>query len=281
MQAQMLIALSAGSLKGLLTRPKNPLKVPDLPLWVREELDIRGLSLPTDLLKGCTPADMERIRDAGDRAGCPCLMLVETSPLDIVGSDRVQAQSLQRIRRLAAAANHLGAARLGVKLHGVETPEQMERAARGVRAALTEMDRWEVNLLMEPHGGLLARGDPLVDLVKKVGGFRIGVLPSFQHAHASGDLRDMLRRLAPYAQAMVAHVQGFDARGSHQGWSLEQCVDVLRAVGYSNLLSLEYIGKGDGVASLTKARDVLGESLKAVEALAEDGAVEESEEEAA
>jgi sugar phosphate isomerase/epimerase len=134
---------------------------------------------------------------------------------------------------------------------------------------------------MEPHGGLLARGDPLVDLVKKVGGFRIGVLPSFQHAHASGDLRDMLRRLAPYAQAMVAHVQGFDARGSHQGWSLEQCVDVLRAVGYSNLLSLEYIGKGDGVASLTKARDVLGESLKAVEALAEDGAVEESEEEAA
>ena len=117
------------------------------------------------------------------------------------------------------------------------------------------MDRWEVNLLLQPSGGLLEKGDPLVELVKKVGGFRIGALPSFLHAHQSGQLRDMLRRLAPYAQAMIADIRGFDAKGAHTDWSLDQCVETLRAVGYGNMLSLEWAGKGDGLKHLLRARD--------------------------
>ena len=77
--------------------------------------------------------------------------------------------------------------------------------AQGLRVALTEMDRWEVNLLLQPHGGVLEKGEPLVELVKKVGGFRIGALPSFQHAFESGRMTDTLRKLAPYAQA-VSHI---------------------------------------------------------------------------
>jgi sugar phosphate isomerase/epimerase len=265
MQAQMLLALSASSLRGLLTRAKSPLALHDLPEFVREELDLRGLNLSSDLLAGKTLADLDRIRDRADRVACPCLMLVETEPLDLAGADARQAAAMERLRRLGTAANRLGCAFLGLKLKDVSSPAQMERAAAGLRAALAEMDRWEVNLLLQPQGGLLEKGDPLVELVKKVGGFRIGALPSFLHAHQSGQMRDMLRRLAPYAQAMVAEIRGFDAKGEHADWALEPCIETLRAVGYSNMLSLEWSGKGDGLKHLTRARDVLIEALKATE----------------
>ena len=266
MQTQMLIALSAGSLRGLLTRAKAPLALHDLPEYAREELDLRGLNLPTDMLAGKSLADLDRIRDRADRVGCPCLMVVETDPMDLAGADARQAAALDRLRRLATAANRLGCAFLGLKLKDIGTPAQMERAAQGLRAALAEMDRFEVNLLLQPHGGVLEKGEPLVELVKKVGGFRIGALPSFLHAHESGNMRDMLRRLAPYAQAMVAQVRGFNAKGEHLDWAIEPCIETLRAVGYGNMLSLEWAGKGDGVKHLTAARDILREALKAVEA---------------
>ena len=270
----MLLALSAGSLRGLLTRAKSPLAMHDLPAYIREELDLRGINIPSDLLSGRTLADLDRIRDRADRVGCPCLMLVETEPLDLAGADARQAAAMERLRRLGTAANRLGCASLGLKLKDIASPAQMERAATGLRAALSEMDRWEVNLLLQPSGGLLEKGDPLVELVKKVGGFRIGALPSFLHAHQSGQLRDMLRRLAPYAQAMIADIRGFDAKGAHTDWSLDQCVETLRAVGYGNMLSLEWAGKGDGLKHLLRARDALAEALRATE-------VEEAEEEEA
>jgi sugar phosphate isomerase/epimerase len=265
MQAQMLIALSAGSLRGLLARAKAPLALHDLPEYAREELDLRGLNIPTDMLAGKALADLDRIRDRADRVGCPCLMLVETDPLDLAGADARQAAAMERLRRLATAANRLGCAFVGLKLKDITSPAQLDRASQGLRAALAEMDRFEVNLLLQPHGGLLEKGDPLVDLVKKVGGFRIGALPSFQHAHESGNMRDMLRRLAPYAQAMVAQVRGFNAKGEHADWAIEPCIETLRAVGYGNMLSLEWAGKGDGLKHLVAARDIFREALKAVE----------------
>ena len=268
MQAQMLIAVSAGSMRNLLTRAKSPLALHDLPTYAREELDVRGLNLPSDLLAGKSLVELDRIRDRADRVGCPCLMLVETDALDIAGADKAQAAAMDRVRKLATAANRLGCAFVGVKLREIASPAQMDRASLALRAALAEVDRWEVNLLLQPHGGLLEKGDPLVELVKKVGGFRIGALPSFQHAFDSGRMTDTLRKLAPYAQAMLAQVRGFNAKGEHADWPIEPCIETLRAVGYGNMLALDWAGKGDGLKSLLKARDVMREALVAVEAAA-------------
>jgi len=275
----MLIALSASSLRGLLTRAKSPLALHDLPNFVREELDMRGLNLPSDMLAGKSLAEVDRLRDRADRVGCPCLMLLESQALDIAGSDAAQAAAMERLRKLATAANRLGSAFVGVKLLDITSSARMDRAAIGLRTALGEMDRWEVNLLLQPVGGLLAQGDPLVELVKKVGGFRIGALPSFQHAFESGNLKDMLRRLAPYAQAMIAEVRGFTAAGKHVDWTIESAIETLRLVGFGNMLSLDYTGKGDGIKHLIKANEVLLSALKATDT--EEEEVEAEEEEAA
>ncbi len=275
MQAPMLIALSAGSLRGLLVRAKAPLALHDLPTFVREELDLRGLNFPTDMLAGKSLNELDKIRDRADRVGCPCLLLQETEAVDLAGADSKQLAAMDRLRKVALAANRLGCAFVGLKLKDIDSVAHLERATKGIRAALIDIDRWDVSLLFQPSGGLLESGSPLVDLVKRVGGFRIGALASFQHAHDSGDLRGMLRRIAPYAQAMIAQIRKFNSEGQHEEWSLTSCIETLRAVGYSNMLSLDFVGKGDGIKAIVKARDALVQALHATESETEPVAEEE------
>jgi hypothetical protein len=113
--------------------------------------------------------------------------------------------------------------------------------------------------------GLLSDGKALIDLVKKVGGFRIGSMPSFHHAAAHGGVSQELRKLAPYAQSITASVKGFSDAGEHADWSLDECVEILRSVGYVNSLSLDFLGKGDPIKPLSMARDMLSAAMEAAE----------------
>jgi sugar phosphate isomerase/epimerase len=260
----MVLTLSVGSLRPMLKRAKKPLDLFELPTFVSEEMGLRGLNVPSDLLTGRTPSDLNRLCDLSDKAHCPFLVLIETPPLDLWNPAN-QAAVLERLRRLATAATRLGCSSLAISLAEVTVPERVEAAARTLKIAMAEMDRFEINLLLQSGPGVLSEGKALVDLLKKVGSFRIGSMPSFQHAAAHGGVGPELRKLAPYAQSITASIQGFNASGAHTAWSLDECIETLRAVGYVNSLSLEYLGKGDPVKPLGMARDILSAAIEAAE----------------
>ena len=88
-------------------------------------------------------------------------------------------------------------------------------------------------------------------------------MPDFAHAAASGDAVETLRRLTPYAGVVHATVQGFDEKGAHLGYDLAQCVAAIRSVGFLNTLSIDYVGNGDPVANIEKARVILQEAIDA------------------
>ena len=82
--------------------------------------------------------------------------------------------------------------------------------------------------MLQSVPGILSDGKGVIDLVKKVGGFRIGSMPSFQHAANHGGVRQELRKLAPYAQSIIASVRGFSESGEHEDWSLVLDESILR-----------------------------------------------------
>ncbi|MFO0895100.1 MAG: TIM barrel protein [Phycisphaerales bacterium] len=265
MQAQILLTLAASSLKPLLVRAQKPLTLMDIPAFASEELQLRGLTVPSDMLAGLRPVQLDQFRDLADKAHCPCLLLVESQALDFQDPAR-RAATVERMRKLAAAASRLGCSCLGVACAGVTDDASFDRTAAGVKESLIALDRFEVNVLLRPGAGPLADPVRLTDLIKKVGGFRIGSLPSFEHAHATGDLEQSLRRLAPYAGAIIASVKGFKRTGEHEGYDLVRCVEAVRSVGYLNTLSIEYTGKGDPVKALERARELMSTAIMAEEA---------------
>lgn len=217
----------------------------EIPEFVATDLQLRGLNLPTDLLKGFGIPEIDKLRDAADRAHCPVLLVSEEPAIDFTERGPGWTKSLERLRRLGLAANRLGCPSIAVRVLARDSDEALEATTAGIKMALKEIDRFDLNLLLAPREGLTFAPARLTELIKKVGGFRIGSYPSFAHAFATGDIEGTLRSLAPYAPAIAASVRGFDPKtGEHDAYSLEVCVESMRSVGYGNTLALDFVGRG-------------------------------------
>lgn len=269
MQPEILLTLSAGSVGPLVTAkdPRCP-TIFAVPQFVATDLQLRGLNLPAAMLAGFGMPDIDKLRDEADRAHCPVLLLSEEVPIDFTVRGAAFAKSLERLRRLGLAANRLGCPSVAVRVSAPDSDEAFEATTAGVKAVLKELDRYELNLLLAPHEGLTFDATRLTDLIKKIGGFRIGSYPSFAHAFATGDVEKTLRKLAPYAPAICASVRGFDKAGVHDGYSLEACVESIRSVGYGNTLALDFVGKDDAPAAGEKKKSTR-KSAPAVDVIAE------------
>ena len=236
----------------------------DLPEYAITQLQLRGMNLPASMLSGWSLRDMDELRDRADKAGCPCLVLVEDQPLPFADDDAAKrAAAVDRVQRLAAAAHRLGCNALGLSVEAPNTDEAFELTATEVKEVMPGVERLELNLLIAPCDGLTADPERLTDLIKRIGGFRIGSLPSFGHAAESGDGVATLRKLAPYAGAIHATVNGFTKTGNHKGFDLAEYVTAIRSVGFVNTLAIDYRGHGDPAEGIDQARQILQEASDA------------------
>ena len=264
-QMQLLVTASVSAFRSRIESPNDSLELVDMPRFAVGELGVRGLSIPASMLVGLDGTALERIRDEADRARCPTLLLFEDEGFDLGTADSAtRAAAVDRIGRLARAASMLGCANLGIACTGPDEEVRFDLAAVALREVMQRIDRHDVNLLLGNHPGLTEDPDRLTELIKKVGGFRIGSLPDFRTAHDSGDYAGNLRRLAPYAGTIMATVSG-SARGKRPAAASKDktpfdVVEGLRAVlavGYQHAISLDHAGGKNAAAAIIAARERL------------------------
>lgn len=272
----MLLTLAASSLRSKLwLKPGRPsagsMLLRDLPRHVRETLGLHGLNISTDLLAGADLPQLDALRDAADKASCPCLVLVRPEPLPFFsGNDAKGDDAIERMSRVVQAAHRLGcnsAALFIAAEAGDAEDDAVDLAAERLRKVMTVAEKREVNLLIGSGKGPTLEPDRLTDLIKRVGGFRIGTYPDYQTAAASEDPLAYLRRLTPYASAVTASSIGFKKGKSgpeHQGYDLVEFTKAVIAVGYTGTLAIDYRGDGDPEEGIRNTRAVL-ESVVGVE----------------
>ena len=127
---------------------------------------------------------------------------------------------------------------------------------------MNTIERLELNLLIKPSEGTMNTSEGVTDLVKRVGGFRIGVLPTYGTAHAQEEEIERLRKLAPYAGAMHFQVDAFAGKSGHKGVDLGLGIETLKKVGYASTVAIEYVGNNP-LKDLEKARDELQAAIEA------------------
>ena len=69
--------------------------------------------------------------------------------------------------------------------------------------------------------------------------------------------------MAPYAGAVHATVEAFDQQGEHTSYDLAEGVAAIQSVGFVNTLAIDYVGSGDPVANIEKARQILMDAIEA------------------
>lgn len=261
----MLLALAARSLRPMLVGKDASLSLTDLPRFAHEQLGLHGLMLSADLLAGRSRDELARLRDAADRARCSCLVLLEEAPQPLAAADASAGD--QRIRRVLAAASLLGCNAAGVAIDAPDNPQALERVAERLKALMGEAEQREINLLiLSGKGpGLTATPERLTELLKKVGGFRVGTMPDFADAARTADMAAYLRRVTPYASAVLGTTLGFEAvEGDlederafveHAGYDLSAAVEAIAAVGFDAAVGLDYRGPGDPRLGLRRSRE--------------------------
>lgn len=212
----MLLTLSATCLRSLLLpgprQKKAKMDLADLPRFTHEELGLRGLNLSTDLLAGADRARIEFLRERADKAGCACLLLIEHNPQPFgAGGEKAGVEAIARAHRVIEAAHVLGCNSIALAVQSDEKPDAVVLVVNRLKKVVERAERLEINVLLAPAPGLTAAPERLTDLIKKVGGFRIGTFPDFQAAAASKDPIAYLRRLTPYAAVVSASTVKFAA----------------------------------------------------------------------
>lgn len=291
-----MFSLNVNSIRDVLKRRgKRAVAVVDLPRYTKEHLDLRALNLSTDLLKGMGKSDLERIRDTGDKCGCTCLMLAELTPFAIGDSkSSVGDAAVERMKRVITAANLLGCNSVSMRIKGKDSEQAFDYAVDRMKQILEMGDKVDMNVLISPMDGLTGDADRVTELVKAIGGFRIGTNPDFATAAATGDPVAYLRKLTPYAAVVNASTQGFEepepddsllekAEGLtgldalaaeleamsddeppvHKGYDLNPLVGAIKAVGFDGTISLDYQGKDDGTLGVMQTREAIEAAIVA------------------
>lgn len=273
----MLLTLTATSMRSAMAKGRAGDKKPkldllDLPAFAREELGLHGLNLATELLAGVTRDRIERLRERADKAGCACLLLIESDPQPL--GEQAEASgggAVERLHRVVQAAHVLGCSAIALRAVGTDDPAVFQRTVDRLRKVVERAERLELNVLIAPMAGLTSTPERITDLIKKVGGFRVGTYPDFQAAAASTDPIGYLRRLTPYASVVCAATLKFKGEkdadpnepAPHEPYDLTPLVEAILSVGYDGTLALDYRGTGDAKLGIIRSRVAL-ERLLAV-----------------
>ena len=205
----MLLTLHASCVRSLLKpegKGKPAVALADLPTYAREVLGLRGLALTTDLLAGADRKVLENLKERADKAGCANLVLFEPAVQNVTAEREDQAApALDRIGRVVQAAQLLGCSSAAFMIPKLDQQPARELAAARLRKLVQRSEKLDVNILISPESGsAIVEPDHITDLLKRVGGFRIGTFPDFLTASKAKDPIAYLRRLSPYALAISA-----------------------------------------------------------------------------
>jgi sugar phosphate isomerase/epimerase len=269
----------------------------ELPAFVRNELGLTGLLLTTDLLVGADRTRLMQVLESADKAACPVLALAEVNPLNLADPDDRKADvAVERCLRVAQAAHWMGCSAFAVPVLAPDTEDGMELAADRLKGVARKAEKLDLNLCISPGAGLTATPEKVGELLKKIGGFRIGTMPDFAAAAASADRIAYLRRLVPYASMVVASGTKFEpvkggaapepakpkpekptkAKGKskaaveeespapqpiaevkHTAYDIKELASVLVSVGYEGPIAIDYRGTGDPVPGILHIKGVL------------------------
>lgn len=121
--------------------------------------------------------------------------------------------------------------------------EQLKRAAMGLHSLSEFAAAFDINVLVENHGGLSSDPEWLTAVIKQVNLPNCGTLPDFGNFPAETDHYEAVEKLMPYAKAVSAKSYEFDDHGSETRIDYHHMMKVVTDAGYDGYVGIEYEGQ--------------------------------------
>jgi L-ribulose-5-phosphate 3-epimerase len=171
--------------------------------------------------------------------------------------------AVQNHKKWVEAAKFLGCHSIRVNAASEGSYEEQQKlAANGLHKLCEIADPYEINVIVENHGGLSSNGVWLTGVIKMVDHPRAGTLPDFGNFRISeSDSYDRYKgvtELMPYAKAVSAKSHDFNEIGDEINTDYFKMMDIVLAAEYHGYVGIEYEGnKLDEIAGIKATKSLL------------------------
>ncbi len=155
--------------------------------------------------------------------------------------------AIEAHRKWMVAASYLGCHSIRVNAAGSgDAAEMQKRAADSLVELAGFGEQYDVNVIVENHGGLSSDGSWLAGVMALADHPRVGTLPDFGNFRLRGDewydRYKGVAELMPYAKAVSAKSHEFDEAGFEVRTDYRKMLEIVVAAGYSGHIGIEYEG---------------------------------------
>jgi sugar phosphate isomerase/epimerase len=176
-----------------------------------------------------------------------------------------RAKAVENHHPWVEAAKFLGCHSIRVNAHSEGSfVEQLKLAADGLRQLSEFAAKFDMNVIVENHGGLSSNGKWLAGVMDKVGLKNCGTLPDFGN-FGSYDRYQGVKETMPYAKGVSAKSHDFDADGNETRTDYRKMMKIVLEAGYHGYVGIEYEGsklpEPDGIRATKKLLQHVREEL--------------------
>ncbi|RMG56502.1 MAG: sugar phosphate isomerase/epimerase [Bacteroidetes bacterium] len=161
------------------------------------------------------------------------------------------------------AAQFLGCHSIRVNAYGEGTAEEVQQAAIASLSELATFAKdYNINVIVENHGGYSSNGQWLSGVMQQVGMDNCGTLPDFGNfcikrsqpeentaeawartvCEEEYDRYQGTQELMPFAKGVSAKSHVFDAEGNEAQTDYRRMLEIVKAAGYTGYIGIEYEG---------------------------------------
>ncbi len=224
----------------------------DFPKVVRERFDLDAVEWVNQFFKDRATDSKyldemnKRCADQGVRS---LLIMVDGEGHLGDPDDQRRTEAVENHYRWIEACKHLGCHSVRVNAASdasLPYEEQQKLAADGLRRLSEWAANYDLNVIVENHGGLSSNGKWLSGVMKLVDLANCGTLPDFGNFRVSeGDWYDRYQGVAelmPYAKAVSAKSHEFDAQGNEVRTDYAKMMKIVVDAGYHGYVGIEWEG---------------------------------------
>jgi len=225
----------------------------DFPKVAKETFGITGLEYVNQYFfdKATDRVYLAELNDRSQEAGTQPLLIMCDREGSLASADKAKrAKAVNNHKKWITAAWALGCHSIRVNAHGEGDRASMTgQMSESLRALCEFADPYDVNVIIENHGGLSSDASWVVEVIKACDHELAGTLPDFGNFvinRKTGEAYDTYKgidELMPYAQGVSAKCKAFGPDGQETRVDYERLMKIVYGHGFHGFVGIEWGGK--------------------------------------
>jgi sugar phosphate isomerase/epimerase len=231
----------------------------------REEFDIEAIEYVNQFFKDKSDESyLAEMKKRAEDQNVKSLLIMCDGEGNLGDPDQeARKKAVQNHKKWVEAAKFLGCHSIRVNAASSGSyKEQQKLASDGLHQLCELAEPYQINVIVENHGGLSSNGAWLAEVIEIVDHPRAGTLPDFGNFRVDDkttyDRYKGVTELMPYAKAVSAKSHEFNEKGEEIHTDYLKMMKIVLAAGYHGYVGIEYEGdKLDELSGIKATKKLL------------------------